>query len=336
MATDLHTRYLGLLLPHPLVASASPLTGDPDSLLALQEAGVAAVVMPSLFEEQIEHDAMAVHDVLDFGAELSPESAGGYFPELDTYNTGPDHYVESLRRAKAALHIPVIASLNGTTAGGWTRYAHLLADAGADALELNIYLVAADVDRTSLEVEEQYLQLVTRVRSAIDIPLAVKIGPYFSSLGSMARRLVDAGADGLVLFNRYYLPDIDLDELDVVPDLQLSTPGAIRLTLRWMAILRDRVQASLAASTGVHTAEDAVKLILAGADVVMMTSALLQRGPAHAGVVRAGLQQWFDERDYTSLTQARGSLSQIHSPDPVAFERSNYMRALTNYTPTYR
>lgn len=336
MATDLRTWYLGLPLPHPIVASASPLTGDIDTLHQLQDAGVAAVVLPSLFEEQIEHEAMAVHEVLDFGAELSPESAGGYFPELDTYNTGPDHYLESLRRAKAELHVPVIASLNGTTAGGWTRYASLLADAGADAIELNIYLVAADVHRTSLEVEEQYLQLVSRIRGAIDVPLAVKVGPYFSSLGSMATRLVDAGADGLVLFNRYYLPDIDLDELDVVPNLTLSTPGSIRLTLRWMAILRDKVRASLAASTGVHTSEDAVKLILAGADVVMMTSALLQNGPGHVRPVLDGLQRWFDERDYESLTQARGSLSQIHSPDPVAFERSNYMRALTSYTPTYR
>lgn len=336
MATDLRTWYLGLQLPHPIVASASPLTGDIDTLHQLQDAGVAAVVMPSLFEEQIEHEAMAVHEVLDFGAELSPESAGGYFPELDTYNTGPDHYLESLRRAKAELRVPVIASLNGTTAGGWTRYAAQLADAGADAIELNIYLVAADVHRTSLEVEEQYLQLVSRIRGAIDVPLAVKVGPYFSSLGSLAMRLVDAGADGLVLFNRYYLPDIDLDELDVVPNLTLSTPGSIRLTLRWMAILRDKVRASLAASTGVHTSEDAVKLILAGADVVMMTSALLKHGPGHVRPVLEGLQRWFDERDYESLTQARGSLSQIHSPDPVAFERSNYMRALTSYTPTYR
>ena len=332
MATDLRTRYLGLELPHPVVASAGPLTGHLDTLHELQDAGVAAVVMPSLFEEQIEHDVMAVHHVLEFSTELSPESAGGYFPELDTYNTGPDHYVDTVRRAKAELHVPVIASLNGTTAGGWTRYASLLADAGADALELNVYLVAADVDMSALEVEDQYLHLVESVRAAISIPMAVKIGPYFSSVGSMARRLVDAGADGLVLFNRYYLPDVDLEELDVRPDLTLSTPGSIRLSLRWMAILYKRVQTYLAASTGVHDPEDAVKLILAGADVTMMTSALLQNGTGHVATVVRGIQQWFDERDYTSLTQARGSLSQIHSPDPVAFERSNYMRALTGYS----
>ena len=334
MVTDLRTRYLGLDLAHPLVASASPLTGKVDTLLALQDAGVAAVVMPSLFEEQIEHDIIAVHHALDFGAELSPESSGGYFPELDSYNTGPEHYIDLLRRAKRELRVPVIASLNGTTVGGWTRYAGLLADAGADALELNIYLVAADVTMNSISVEAQYVRLVEAVRAAIDIPLAVKIGPYFSSVGAMAQRLVDAGADGLVLFNRFYLPDIDLDELHVMPDVTLSTPGSIRLPLRWIAILYKRVEAYLAASSGVHDATDAVKLLLAGADVVMMTSALLKHGPDHVSTVLGGLERWFAEREYDSVNQARGSLSQLHSPDPLAFERSNYMRALTTYSST--
>ena len=335
MPTDLRTRYLGLDLAHPLVASASPLTGDIDTLLALQDAGVAAVVMPSLFEEQIEHEIMAVHHAFEFGAELSPESSGGYFPELDSYNTGPEHYVELLRRAKRELRVPVIASLNGTTVGGWTRYAGLLADTGADALELNVYLVAADVTMNSMSVEAQYVRLVEAVRATIDIPLAVKIGPYFSSVGAMARRLADAGADGLVLFNRFYLPDVDLDELHVMPDVTLSTPGSIRLPLRWIAILYKRVDAYLAASSGVHDAADAVKLVLAGADVVMMTSVLLKHGPEHVATVLAGVERWFGDREYASLTQARGSLSQLHSPDPLAFERSNYMRALTSYSSTH-
>jgi dihydroorotate dehydrogenase (fumarate) len=307
MPTDLRARYLGLDLAHPLVASASPLTGNLDTLLALQDAGVAAVVMPSLFEEQIEHDS---------------------------YNAGAAHYVELLRRAKNELRVPVIASLNGTTVGGWTRYAGLLADAGADALELNVYLVAADVTMSSMSVEAQYVRLVEAVRATIDIPLAVKIGPYFSSVGAIARRLVDAGADGLVLFNRFYLPDVDLDELRVVPDVTLSMPGAIRLPLRWIAILYKRVDAYLAASSGVHDATDAVKLVLAGADVVMMTSALLKHGPAHVATVLAGVEQWFGDRGYASLIQARGSLSQLASPDPLAFERSNYMRALASYSST--
>jgi len=335
MTTDLRTRYLGLDLAHPLVASASPLTGNIDTLLALQQAGVAAVVMPSLFEEQIEHDAMAAHHAIEFGAELSPESSSGYFPELDRYNTGPEHYVEMLRQARNELRVPVIASLNGTTVGGWTRYAQLLADAGADALELNVYLVAADVTMNSMSVEAQYVRLVESVRATIDIPLAVKIGPYFSSVGAMAQRLVDAGADGLVLFNRFYLPDIDLDELDVVPHLTLSSPGSIQLPLRWIAILHNRINASLAASSGVHDATDAVKLILAGADAVMMTSALLMHGPEHVTTVLAGLQRWFNDRDYLSVAQAKGSVSQLHTPDPVAFERSNYMHALTSYSPSH-
>ena len=330
MTTDLRTRYLGLDLAHPLVASASPLTGNIDTLLALQQAGAAAVVMPSLFEEQIEHDTMAAHHAHELGTELSPESAGGYFPELDRYNTGPEHYLDLLRRAKDELRVPVIASLNGATVGGWTRYARLLADAGADALELNIYLVAADITMSSTSVEEQYIHLVESVRATIDIPLAVKIGPYFSSVGAMARRLVDAGADGLVLFNRFYLPDFDLDELEVVPHLTLSSPGSIQLPLRWIAILHNRTAAYLAASSGVHDATDAVKLILAGADVVMMTSALLQHGPEHLATVLTGLQRWFDDREYTSITQAKGSMSQLHTPNPLAFERSNYMHALTS------
>ena len=331
MTIDMTTKYLGLTLAHPVVAAASPLTGSIDSLFQLQEAGAAAVVLSSLFEEQIEHDAMAIHETLEFGAGAHAESPSGYFPGLDAYNSGPDFYLDLLEIAKQELSIPVIASLNGATLGGWTSYARLLEDAGADAVELNVYRVAADVDVTGAEVEETCLRLVAAVRGVVEIPVAVKVGPFFSSMANMARRLVDAGADGLVLFNRFYQPDFDLEELTVVPHLVLSTSSEMRLVLRWMAILRGRVEAALAATTGVHTAEDVVKLILAGADVAMMASALLEHGPQHLGNVVDGVRAWFDEHEYASVAQGRGSLSQASSPDPSAFERANYMKTLTSY-----
>lgn len=330
---DPRTTYLGLTLDHPVVASASPLTAGIDTLLQLEEAGAAAVVLPSLFEEQIDHETMAVHHGLEWGAEQFAEASGGYLPELDRYNTGPDHYLDTLTAAKRRLGIPVIASLNGTSPGGWTHYAAMLADAGADALELNVYLVAADVDATSVEIEDQYLSLVERVRATVDLPLAVKVGPYFSAPANMARRLVDAGADGLVLFNRFYQPDLDLDEMAVVPDLVLSTPAEMRLVLRWMALLHGRIHASLGATTGVHQWSDVVKLVLAGADVTMMASALLRHGPDHLAQVVSGMTAWFTERGYDSLDQARGSLSQEAAPDPSAFERANYMKTLTSWSP---
>ena len=329
---NLTTKYLGMDLINPIVASSSPLTRNVESLEQLQEAGAAAVVLPSLFEEQIEHEAMAVHSALDYGSEFSPESAGGYFPEMDDYNTGAGDYLDRLRAAKDALTIPVIASLNGDSPGGWTLYARIIEDAGADALELNIYMIAADMERTGAQVADDYLRLVGRVREAVSIPLSVKVGPYFSSMANMARRLADAGADGLVLFNRFYQPDIDLDTLTVGPNLILSSSKELRLVLRWMAILHGRVDVSLAATTGVHTAEDVVKLILSGADVTMMASALLQNGPDHIRTVLDGMTKWFEDRDYESVNQARGSLSQRSSPDPSAFERSNYMHALIEYS----
>jgi dihydroorotate dehydrogenase (fumarate) len=332
MSVDLTTTYLGMTLRNPIVPSASPLTGQADSVLRLQEAGAAAIVMPSLFEEQIEHEAMEIHRSLEFGAEGFAEAAGGYFPEMEDYNTGPRYYLNLIEQAKAALEIPVIPSLNGTSKGGWTLYARLFEDAGADAIELNIYFIAADLDETPADVEERYVELVAGVRQAINIPLAVKIGPYFSALGHFARRLSSAGADGLVLFNRFYQPDIDLDTLDVTPNLVLSSEEEMRLVLRWMAILRGRVDCSLAATTGVHTAEHALKLLLAGADITMMASALLKHGPDHVGTVLAGVRSWLEERDYESVEQAKGSLSQKHSPDPAAFERANYMKTLVTWS----
>ncbi|MEE9415156.1 MAG: dihydroorotate dehydrogenase-like protein [Acidimicrobiales bacterium] len=331
--TTLATEYLGLDLANPIVASSSPLTGSIDTLLALEHAGAAAVVLPSLFEEQVEHDSLALDYSLGAGLGLNAESHGGYFPELDDYDTGDDRYLDLLIRAKAELKVPVIASLNGTSEGGWTSYASAMADKGADALELNIYLVAANPDATGVEIEDQYLRLVESVRSAIEIPLAVKIGPWFSSPGNMARRLAEAGADALVLFNRFYLPDIDLETLEVTPDLVLSTPIEMRLTLRWIAIMAGAVEADLAATTGVHSADEVVKLILAGAQVAMMSSALLIHGPEHLATVLAETGRWFADRDYASVDQARGSVSQASAADPTAFERANYMKTLSSYAP---
>ena len=331
---DLTTRYLGLDLPNPIMASSSPATGDVDELLALAEAGVAAVVLPSLFEEQVEHDQLLLHDQLSFGSELNVEAGDGYFPALDDYNTGTDDYLDLLVRAKRELTIPVIASLNGNSPGGWTHYAASLQDAGADAVELNVYHVAADPDETGVEVEDRYARMVEQVRADLDVPLAVKIGPFFSSPANLARRLADAGADALVLFNRFYQPDIDLDTLEVAPNLVLSTPSESRLVLRWIAILRGRVDVDLAATTGVHGPEGALKLLLAGADVTMMASAILHQGPGHVTTVVDGVARWLAERGYESVAQARGSVSQATVADPVAFERANYMKILTSFPAT--
>jgi len=331
---DLRTRYLGLELANPVVPSASTLSSRIDTLKRLQDAGAAAVVMQSLFEEQIEHEEIEIDRMLEAGAHSFPEAIT-YVPELEDYNIGPDAYLRHLEQTKEELEIPVIGSLNGASKGGWVRHAKLIRDAGADALELNIYYVAADPNLTSAEVEQRYIDLVAAVRSSVEIPLAVKVGPFFSSMANMARRLVEAGADGLVLFNRFLQPDIDLETLGVDPTLHLSTSEELRLPLRWIAILRGRVDASLAATTGVHTWEDAMKLILAGADVTMMASALFKHGPEHVGTVVDGIRTWLDEHECASVEQAKGSVSQAACPDPVAFERSNYMRALVNFTSPY-
>jgi dihydroorotate dehydrogenase (fumarate) len=335
VTVDLTTSYLGLRLAHPVVPSASPLTGDLDHLHRLVEAGASAVVLPSLFEEQVEHDAMAVHMGIEWGSESFAEAPAGYLPEMNDYNTGPRAYLDLLRGARRELGVPVIASLNGTTTGGWTLYARVLSDEGIDALELNIYFVAADPDQSAEEVERQYLHLVESVKQSIAVPLAVKVGPFFSSMANMARRLVDAGADGLVLFNRFYQPDIDLDTLDVVPNLVLSQPPEARLVLRWMAILRGVVGCSLAATTGVHGPDEVAKLVLAGADVTMMASALLQHGPQRLADTVAGLGDWLEAGGYSSLQQAQGSLSQRAVEDPSAFERANYMKTLISYSPEW-
>jgi len=334
MSVDLRTTYLGLKLSNPLVPSASTLSSRIDNLKRLQDAGASAIVMQSLFEEQIEHEEVQTHRVLETGAESFAE-ATTYVPELEDYNTGPDEYLRHLEASKHELEIPVIGSLNGASEGGWIRYARLIQDAGADALELNVYFVASDPDENGWQVEQRYLNLVSAVRDSVSIPLAVKVGPYFSSMANMALRLTETGADGLVLFNRFLQPDIDLETLSVDPTLHLSTSEELRLPLRWIAILRDRVRCSLAATSGVHTAEDAVKLLLAGADVTMMASALFLHGPEHLGVVLEGVRAWLEEHEYSSVEQAKGSVSQANVADPVAFARSNYMQMLVNFTSPY-
>jgi len=320
---DLRTRYLGLDLRTPLVASASPLTGSLDGLRRLEEAGAAAVVLPSLFEEQLTAEADQVGRLLEAGAGSLPAALA-----LDDYNAGPYGYLALVEKAKASLQIPVIASLNGVTPGAWVEHASLLEEAGADALELNSYYVSSSPGLAGSEVEWRYLELVGSVRQRIGIPLVVKLSPYFSSLANLARQLVEAGADGLVLFNRFYQPDLDLDTLEVTPQLELSSSEELRLPLRWIAILHRKVPASLAASTGVHTAADVVKVLLAGADVAMMTSALLRHGPEHLRVVEAGLRDWLDERRMESVGHARGQRS---VRDPAAWERANYITMLAGY-----
>jgi dihydroorotate dehydrogenase (fumarate) len=332
MTPDLTTTYLGLRLRSPIVASASPLTGAIETLRELEHAGVGAVVLPSLFEEQIEHEAIDLHELLEHATHSFGE-APTWFPELDSYNTGPDAYLEHVRAAKAAVNVPVIASLNGASQGGWLRYARLCEEAGADALELNVYAVEVDESTSGRQVEERTAALVREVRGSVTIPLAVKVGPFYSAFAHMAARLADAGADGLVLFNRFLQPDIDLETLEVAPWLALSTPAELRLPLRWIAILRDSTRISLAGTSGVHDWEGALKLLLAGADAVLVASALLARGPGVVEDMLDGIRSWMTEREYVSIEQLKGSLSRRSSPDAAAFERGNYMRALVSYAP---
>ena len=331
MKIDLSTNYLGLRLNNPLVVSACPLTSTVESLTKLQEAGAAAAVLPSIFEEQIEHDEMELVRMLELRALSSPESAD-YFPQLDSYNTGPAGYLDLIADAKRRLNMPIIASLNGESLAGWTRYAGLIEKAGADALELNIYHVVKDRSLSSTKVDEHYVQLVQAIKRELSIPIAVKIGPYFSSLPQLADSLARGGADGLVLFNRYLAPDIDLENMRFVPALELSTPDELRLALRWIAILRDNLDISLAATGGVHRTEDVVKALLVGANVVACASALLSRGPQVLTEFRDGLDQWMQDHDYKSLEQLQGSMSIQKCPNPDGLLRANYMRALTSYT----
>jgi len=329
---NLATKYLKLDLKNPLVASASPLSSKIEDIKKLEDAGVSAVVMYSLFEEQITHETYELQYHLTHGTESFAESLT-YFPEPEDFVRGPDQYLEHIRKAKMSVKIPIIGSLNGHSAGGWTDYAKKIQEAGADALELNIYFLPTDTKNTGAKIEQTYLDILKLVKSAVKIPVAVKLSPYFSSMANMAKRLDDAGADGLVLFNRFYQPDIDLENLEVVPNVLLSTRFANRLPLRWIGILYGHIKASLAATSGVHEHFDVIKLIMAGADATMLCSALLKNGIPHVSKILKDMETWMEDHEYESLRQMRGSMSHKSVDNPAAFERANYMKALQSYKP---
>jgi dihydroorotate dehydrogenase (fumarate) len=332
MSVDLRTRYLGLELRSPLVASASPLTGDPDSARQLQDAGAGAIVLPSLFEEEILHEEIAMDRSLNAGTEQFAEALD-YFPAMgDLMGTG-DRYLRVLERIRAGATVPIIASLNSTTPGGWVRYARLMQDAGADALELNVYHLAADPRLSAADMEALDLEMIASVRESVTIPLAVKLSPYYSAFANFASAVAEQGVDGLVLFNRFYQPDLDLETLDIVPKLDLSRPWELRLPLRWIAILRPQLwpTLSLAATSGIASGTDALKALMVGADVAMMTSALLRQGPGHLRTVETELRAWMVEHEYDSVDQLKGSVSQASTDDPSAFERANYRKTLHSW-----
>jgi dihydroorotate dehydrogenase (fumarate) len=328
----LSTNYLGLILKNPIVASSSPLSHTVDSIQRLEDAGASAVVMYSLFEEQITFNSLYVDHYLRNNTNSFAEAAN-YFPEMDSYNVWPDEYLNLIRSAKERVDIPIIGSLNGVSPGGWTNYAGLIEDAGADALELNVYYVPTDAEVTGREIEDMYVDLLRQVKGSVTIPVAVKLSPFFSSMSNMAKRLVNEGADGLVFFNRFYQPDFDLEHLAVAPRLVLSNSNELRLPLRWVAILYGRVLADMAITTGVHTSEDVLKGLMAGAKVTMMASELLQNGVRRIKEVLREIEAWMDEREYASVAQMIGSMSQQHCAEPAAFERANYMRILDSFQP---
>ncbi len=331
--TDLSTTYLGRRLKNPLVVSPSPLCQDIGRIREMEDAGAAAVVLHSLFEEQISVESALLDRHLSGGVDSFPEALT-YFPDLHEYNLGPDAYLEHVRKAKAAVGIPIIASLNGVSTGGWIRYAQLIEEAGADALELNIYYVPTDPAKSGAEVEEQYVHLVEDVRAHVRIPLAVKVGHHFTAFAHLARRLKAAGADALVLFNRFYQPDLDIETLEVVPTLTLSNSYEMLLRLTWVAILYRKLDVDLAITGGVHTSKDALKAMMAGANVAMLTSALLKRGIGYLGEVRSGMIDWMEAHEYESIAQMRGSMSQAQVANPSAYERGNYLRVLSSYALT--
>ncbi len=327
---DLTTTYMGLKLKNPLVPSAGPLTAEVDSIRKLEDAGAAAVVLHSLFEEQLTRDATELDEHLELGTESFAESLS-YFPHVDDFKLGPEEYLAHVAKAKQAVDIPVIASLNGATVGGWIDYAKEIAQAGADGLELNVYYIATDPTLSALELENRYVEILQTVKRNVDIPVAIKIGPFFTALAGMARRLDDAGADALVLFNRFYQPDIDLEQLEVMPDLKLSTPFEMRLPLRWIAILRGHLKASLAATSGIATGQDVLKLLMAGADVTEVCSVLLRHGIGRLSEILKDVEAWAVAHEYESVEQMKGSMSQKSVADPAAFERANYMKTLDSY-----
>lgn len=327
---DLRANYMGLELKNPLVVSACPLSRTVDNVRRMEDAGAAAVVMFSLFEEEIRHEMLELDHFLDHGTHSFAEALG-YFPEHEEYDVGPHAYLEHVRALRAAVDIPIIGSLNGVAVGGWVEYARLIEDAGADALELNIYHIPTELERCGEDIEQLHLDIVRSVKDRLNIPVAVKLSPFFSSMAHMARQLDWAGADALVLFNRFYQPDIDLESFDVVPSIKLSTSHSMRLPLRWIAILSGRLRCDLAASSGIHSARDVLKMVMAGADVAMMASALLRNGIGHIAHVLGDMRTWMEESEYASLDEIRGSMSHAKYADPTAFERANYIKALNTY-----
>lgn len=327
---DLSTTYLGLQLPHPLMPGASPLVDNMDRVKRLEDAGAAAIVMHSLFEEQIVGEQLVTHYSMETYKESYAEALT-YFPQLDTFALGPQEYLEKIRRIKEAVDVPVIASLNGVTLGGWLEYAELMEQAGADAIELNVYYVATDPDESGADVEQRVLDIARAVKESVRIPVAVKLSAYFSALAHFARQLDDIGVDGLVLFNRFYEPDIDIDELEVKRALQLSDSTVLMLRLHWLAILSGRIRASLAVTGGVQTARDAIKSIMAGADAVQMVAALLRSGPEYLRTVKEEMMAWMAEHEYESLQQMHGSMSLLRCPDPKSYERGNYVQVLQTW-----
>ncbi|MBK8598015.1 MAG: dihydroorotate dehydrogenase-like protein [Holophagales bacterium] len=327
---DLSTTYLGLKLPHPIMPGASPMVDKIDLVKRMEDAGAAAIVMHSLFEEQLMREELATYHHIDVHADSFAE-AMTYLPRPDEFNLGPDQYLEQLVRIKQSVELPVIASLNGFTSGGWIRYAKLMQDAGANAIELNVYYLATKADETGDEVEQRTIDILKAVKQAVSIPVAIKLSPFFSSMANMAKRLDDAGADGLVLFNRFYQPDIDVESLEVEPTLRLSDSSELNLRLRWLAVVSGHVRASLAVSGGVHTHLDAVKAVMTGAHAVQVVSGILQQGPDVIRRIREGMTQWLEEHEYDSLEQMRGSMNLLRCPDASMFERANYIRILQGY-----
>lgn len=328
----LTTNYMGMALKNPIVASSSPLSHNVDSIRRLEDAGAAAVVMYSLFEEQITFDSFYIDYYLTSGTDSFAESLT-YFPEMQGYNLWPDEYMNLIRRAKESVDIPIIGSLNGVSSGGWVDYAALMQEAGADAIELNVYYIPTNENLQGSEVENIYLETLRTVKSSVSLPVAMKLSPYFSSTAHMAKRLVDEGANGLVLFNRFYQPDIDLETLEVVPRLVLSNSNELRLPLRWVAILYGRLLADFAVTTGIHSSQDVLKALMAGAKVTMMASELLQNGIRRINEIVEEVKLWMDEHEYESVSQMIGSMSQLHCAEPAAFERANYMKTLASYRP---
>ncbi|MGD1712042.1 dihydroorotate dehydrogenase-like protein [Dapis sp. BLCC M172] len=330
---DITTNYLGLQLRSPLVVgAAAPLTEDLDNLKRMEDAGAAAVVLHSLFEEQLRQEKFELHHHLEYGTESFAEALT-YFPEPEVFHVDASEYLKHISEAKKIVNIPIIASLNGSTIGGWTNYAKELQAAGADALELNIYNIPTNMDMTGEEVEQNYINILQAVKSQVNIPVAVKLSPFFSNMANMSKKLVEAGANGLVLFNRFYQPDIDIEELEVMTNVLLSTPQAMRLPMRWIAILYGRLEVDFAATSGVQKGQDVIKMMMAGANVTQVVGALLRHGISHIKVIETDMIKWMEEHEYESIAQMRGSMSQINCPDESAFERAQYMKAIQSYQP---